>query len=280
MSPLYALSALALDFTRIITFSIFFKICSFIILLFKWFVIVERRFLPAPLARMCIFAPRFIFIVLTTWLTPYSYYGLHPVSFSRRKLLRYLCQLTTHFGQLSLIGYTSRGIQLLYPRWEISNHSSSPTTSSDNSGTRPTMPTRQNMNYDFFIPGTKDIIPSLQVTRPIPVTSVLHQLSPALIEEIFLSRCTATISYLYTCLISFGIVVALCSLATLDGISRPPFCITTDSFAEYPSRFLAISPLRENKFSLGVKPTTHYKVCQIVWENSGTTARARKIIRA
>ena len=75
MSPLYALSALSLDFTRIITFSIFFKICSFIILIFKWFVIVERRFLPAPLARMCIFAPRFIFIVLTTWLTPYSYLG-------------------------------------------------------------------------------------------------------------------------------------------------------------------------------------------------------------
>nr|DAJ43999.1 MAG TPA: hypothetical protein [Caudoviricetes sp.] len=24
---------------------------------------------------MCIFAPRFIFIVLTTWLTPYSYSG-------------------------------------------------------------------------------------------------------------------------------------------------------------------------------------------------------------
>lgn len=41
----------------------------------KWFVIVERRFLPAPLARMCIFAPRFIFIVLTTWLTPYRFYA-------------------------------------------------------------------------------------------------------------------------------------------------------------------------------------------------------------
>ena len=42
---------------------------------FKWFIIVERRFLPAPLARMCIFAPRFIFIVLTTWLTPYRFYA-------------------------------------------------------------------------------------------------------------------------------------------------------------------------------------------------------------
>lgn len=43
--------------------------------MFKWFVIAERRFLPAPLARMCIFAPRFIFIVLTTWLTPYRFYA-------------------------------------------------------------------------------------------------------------------------------------------------------------------------------------------------------------
>lgn len=43
--------------------------------IFKWFIIVERRFLPAPLARMCIFAPRFIFIVLTTWLTPYRFYA-------------------------------------------------------------------------------------------------------------------------------------------------------------------------------------------------------------
>ena len=43
--------------------------------LFKWFVIVERRFLPAPLARTCIFAPRFIIIVLTTWLTPYRFYA-------------------------------------------------------------------------------------------------------------------------------------------------------------------------------------------------------------
>lgn len=32
-------------------------------------------FIPAPLARTCIFAPRFIFIVLTTWLTPYRFYA-------------------------------------------------------------------------------------------------------------------------------------------------------------------------------------------------------------
>ena len=38
--------------------------------------------------------------------------------------------------------------------------------------------------------------------------------------------------------------------ATLDGISRPPFCITTDLFAGQLSVILAISPLRENKFSL------------------------------
>ena len=49
---------------------------------------------------------------------------------------------------------------------------------------------------------------------------------------ISLDNCTATALTLSTCLISFGIVVALCSLATLDGISRPPFCITTDLFAE------------------------------------------------
>ena len=49
---------------------------------------------------------------------------------------------------------------------------------------------------------------------------------------ISLDNCTATALALSTCLISFGIVVALCSLATLDGISRPPFCITTDLFAE------------------------------------------------
>ena len=36
----------------------------------------------------------------------------------------------------------------------------------------------------------------------------------------------------------------------LDGISRPPFCITTDLFAGQLSVILAISPLRENKFSL------------------------------
>ena len=50
-------------------------ILCFIILIIYWFIIVERRFLPAPLARMCIFAPRFIFIVLTTWLTPYRFYA-------------------------------------------------------------------------------------------------------------------------------------------------------------------------------------------------------------
>lgn len=44
-------------------------------LIFKWLIIVGRRFLTAPLARMCIFAPRFIFIVLTTWLTPYRFYA-------------------------------------------------------------------------------------------------------------------------------------------------------------------------------------------------------------
>lgn len=49
---------------------------------------------------------------------------------------------------------------------------------------------------------------------------------------ISLDNCTATALALSTCLISFGIVVALCSRATLDGISRPPFCITTDLFAE------------------------------------------------
>ena len=50
------------------------KFCI-IILIFKWLIIVGRRFLAAPLARMCIFAPRFIFIVLTTWLTPYRFYA-------------------------------------------------------------------------------------------------------------------------------------------------------------------------------------------------------------
>lgn len=50
-------------------------ILCFIILIFKWLIIVERRFLPAPLARTCIFAPRFIIIVLTTWLTPYRFYA-------------------------------------------------------------------------------------------------------------------------------------------------------------------------------------------------------------
>lgn len=67
---------------------------------------------------------------------------------------------------------------------------------------------------------------------------------------ISLDNCTATALALSTCLISFGIVVALCSLAALDGISRPPFCITTDSFAGQLSEILIINPLRENKFSL------------------------------
>jgi hypothetical protein len=67
---------------------------------------------------------------------------------------------------------------------------------------------------------------------------------------ISLDNCTATALTLSTCLISFGIVVVLCSLATLDGISRPPFCITTDSFAGWLSEILIINPLRENKFSL------------------------------
>ena len=44
-------------------------------IIFKWFIIVERREISAPLARTCIFAPRFIFIVLTTWLTPYRFYA-------------------------------------------------------------------------------------------------------------------------------------------------------------------------------------------------------------
>ena len=56
-------------------------ILCFIILIFIWLIIVERRFLPAPLARTCIFAPRFIFIVLTTWLTPYRFYASASSSF-------------------------------------------------------------------------------------------------------------------------------------------------------------------------------------------------------
>ena len=41
----------------------------------------------------------------------------------------------------------------------------------------------------------------------------------------------------------------------LDGISRPPFCISTDLFSGQLSVILEISPMRENKFSLsGIIP--------------------------
>lgn len=51
MSPLYALSALALDFTRIITFSIFFKICSFIILIFNMVCNCRAEISPRPVSQ-------------------------------------------------------------------------------------------------------------------------------------------------------------------------------------------------------------------------------------
>uniref|UniRef100_UPI004024D487 hypothetical protein n=1 Tax=Prevotella sp. TaxID=59823 RepID=UPI004024D487 len=57
------------------------------------------------------------------------------------------------------------------------------------------------MNYDFFRPS------SLLITAQL------------------------RLSLWSTCLISFGIVSALCSLAILDGISRPPSCIATGLFA-------------------------------------------------
>ena len=62
--------------------------------------------------------------------------------------------------------------------------------------------------------------------------------------------------------------------------SLPSRCASrTLDLLRYFSWILAISPLMENKFSLWVKPTHHDKVSKIVWENLGTTTRARKIIR-
>ena len=93
-----------------------------IILIFKWFVIVERRFLPAPLARMCIFAPRFIFIVLTTWLTPYRFYASASSLFVSEEIN--LARMTSNRFQSAWIVCTLIRCNRDCTHWDFSgNHS-------------------------------------------------------------------------------------------------------------------------------------------------------------
>lgn len=190
---------------------------------------------------MCIFAPRFIFIVLTTWLTPYRFYASASSLFISEEIN--LARMTSNRFQSAWIVCTLNAAIVIAHTID----------------SRVTSPTGQFQTGRIWIMISFYSLTAVKKLGTLRVIGLYTSIAFVLASLSLLSsplpsdprKTNHNFCYclaLRACISPHSVRTARLRedsqrvfhrppgyrfryFATLDGISRPPFCITTDSFA-------------------------------------------------